>query len=85
MTANRFRAAAIRELMARDSLTLSAFVRRSGFSRQLIGGWISGTVQPRFDSVLLLASRFGVDANFFAEGLPDPAPAGALGQKKGKR
>lgn len=72
-----FRAAAIRELMVRDNLTLAQFVRKSRFSRQLIGGWISGMVQPRFDSVLLLASRFGVDANFFAQGLPATSEATA--------
>lgn len=64
-----FRAGAIRELMGRNGLSLPEFIEKSGVSRQLLGGWMAGTVQPRFDSVLRLAVTFGVDANFFAQGV----------------
>ena len=66
-----FRAAAIGELMERDSLSKAQFIRRSGFSRQLVGGWVSGLVQPRIDTIVRLCVKFGVDASFFCQGLPD--------------
>lgn len=71
-----FRADSIRELMARDGLSLNEFIEKSGFSRQLVGGWLAGTVHPTFRSVLLLCRRFDVDPGFFAEGV-EPNGAGA--------
>ena len=67
----KFRPAAIEELMHRDGLTRREFAKHAGVSRQLLGAWVSGWTQPRYDTVLRLCATFGVDPGFFAEGLPE--------------
>jgi len=81
----RFRPDAIRELLERDGLSLSAFARRLGISRQRAHAWLGGTISPQFPMVLRMCAEFGVDPLFFAEGVPEPEPAGKATEGKTKR
>ena len=67
----KFRARSINELLDRSGLDKRQFAERIGVSRQLLGAWLSDTVEPKFSSLLRLCGEFDVDPSYFAEGLPD--------------
>jgi transcriptional regulator with XRE-family HTH domain len=66
----KFRPGSICELLEAHGLTQVEFAKRAGVSRQLVGAWASGWIQPKFDTVLRLCVEFDVDPAFFAQGLP---------------
>ena len=73
----RFRVEALSELMQREGLTKAQFAKRAKVSRQLLGAWLSETVEPRFGTILSLCATFGVSPEFFVKGLPKQAKATA--------
>jgi transcriptional regulator with XRE-family HTH domain len=66
----KFRPTSIGDLLEAHGLTQAGFAKRAGVSRQLVGAWASGWIQPKFDTVLRMCVEFGVDPAFFAQGLP---------------
>ena len=71
----KFRVSALHELMQHEELTKAQFARRANVSRQLLGAWLSETVEPRLASILSLCATFGVGPEFFVEGLPEQSRA----------
>lgn len=65
----RFRVGAIAELCESRGLTKTQLARAAGVSRQLLNFWINRRGQPRYDTILIMCKRLGVDPGFFAEGL----------------
>ena len=65
----KFRVAAIAELCESRGLTKAQLARAAGVSRQLLDYWINGHGQPRYDTILIVCQRLGLDPSFFAEGL----------------
>ena len=68
-TKARFRVWAFAELCESRGLTKSQLAREAGVSRQLLDYWINAGGQPRYDTILIVCQRLGVDPGFFAEGL----------------
>lgn len=64
-----FRVAAIAELCESRGLTKSQLARATGLSRQTLDHWINGHGQPRYDTILIMCQKLGIDPGFFAEGL----------------
>lgn len=67
----RFRVTAIAELCEARGFTKAQLARAAGISRQLLDYWINGRGQPRYDTILIVCQRLGVDPGFFAEGLDE--------------
>jgi transcriptional regulator with XRE-family HTH domain len=73
-TEPRFRREAIRELMEREGLSVSAFARKAAVSRTLVSAWLSGYVVPQVATLGRLCRVFGESIDFFFElgGAADP-------------
>ena len=75
----RFRRMAVFDLLHEHMMTEKMLAQRVGHKRRAITAWATGTNEPSFATVALLAEQFGKPLSFFVEcpkaAATSPAPS----------